>query len=272
MEISNTQIHCSENAPWIVLIHGFGGSKKMWSKQVEAFKSRYNLMIVELPGHGEAPNRLSETEHVGLQDIAEAVVALLQSEGIAKANFICVSMATLIMSAIAEAHPEVVNSVILCGAVFGMNRFSELTFRVGNLLKHLLPYMAMVRMLAMILMPNRTHKISRKFLVQECRNLGRAEFIKRYSVLTGEIYRLHDNMSCFKGIESLVIMGSEDHVFLRDAIGSLRNFQNRIKLRFIRQCGHVCSLQKWREFNEISSTFFETVTAASTVKQSALQQ
>lgn len=259
MNISNTKLILKQEAPWLVMIHGFGGSKKMWNKQIDAFSDRYNIMILELPGHGDSPIGLSEYENVSLQDIAEAIINLLLSEKIFCASFICVSMATLIMSAIAEVHPEMISSVVFCGAVFGMNRISELTFRAGNYLKYILPYMAMVKILAMILMPNRTHKISRKFLVLECRNLGRAEFLRWYSLLTGEIYRLHDHMSCFKGIQSLVIMGSEDHVFLKDAISSLLNFRNRIKLKTIRNCGHVCSLQKWREFNAISAEFLDSV-------------
>ena len=43
-------------------------------------------------------------------------------------------------------------------------------------------------------------------------------------------------------------MGDEDHVFLNKA----KQFASKtgVHIKILKNCGHVCSLHKWREFNE----------------------
>lgn len=43
-----------ENRPWLVFLHGFGGSTKMWKRQIDQFKENYNLFVIDLPGHGKS--------------------------------------------------------------------------------------------------------------------------------------------------------------------------------------------------------------------------
>lgn len=262
MEITITRHFRGEELPWIVLIHGFGGSKHMWKKQVEAYTD-FNLLIPELPGHGDSQEGISQ-ENMQLSDVAVEMVEVLHQQGIYKAHFICVSLGTLVVSAVMEYCPEIVDSVIFCGAVLGMSGLNKLTLRLGNKLRYFLPYMAMVRLLATVLMPRHDHKVSRKFLIDECRKLGRAEFSKWYGLLNRELYRLRDGLSRFDGVRSLMVMGSQDHVFLKNAKTAVRELHDNLKLKIIGQCGHVCSLQKWREFNSIALGFLRTPAAHST--------
>ena len=51
LDICSIELISDVNNPWMVLIHGFGGSRHMWKRQVEEFKHDYNLMILELPRH-----------------------------------------------------------------------------------------------------------------------------------------------------------------------------------------------------------------------------
>lgn len=43
-----------ENSQWLVFLHGFGGSTKMWNRQIEPFRGHYNLCVIDLPGHGQS--------------------------------------------------------------------------------------------------------------------------------------------------------------------------------------------------------------------------
>ena len=38
---------------WVVFLHGIGGSTKTWKKQIDDFKD-YNLLLIDLPGHGQS--------------------------------------------------------------------------------------------------------------------------------------------------------------------------------------------------------------------------
>ena len=40
------------NAPWLVFIHGAGGSIRTWKFQIEAFAPHYRLLLIDLRDHG----------------------------------------------------------------------------------------------------------------------------------------------------------------------------------------------------------------------------
>eukprot|EP00657_Telonema_sp_P-1_P003201 TRINITY_DN1777_c0_g1_i1.p1 TRINITY_DN1777_c0_g1~~TRINITY_DN1777_c0_g1_i1.p1 ORF type:complete len:104 (-),score=36.32 TRINITY_DN1777_c0_g1_i1:157-468(-) len=39
-------------APWVTFVHGAGGSSAIWFKQVRDFKKSFNVLLVDLRGHG----------------------------------------------------------------------------------------------------------------------------------------------------------------------------------------------------------------------------
>ena len=263
IDICSLEIISDPSHPWMVMIHGFGGTRHMWKRQVEQFKDCYNLMIVELPGHGDSEDGVSGHEDMNFTEIAKLLITHIHKKNIFKAHFLCVSLGSLIMSAIAELCPELVDSVLLCGAIFGMDSFGKFLLHSGNAIKHFFPYMLVIRMLATILMPKSSHKVSRKFLVMECEKLGRKEFLKWYSLLCMELNRLGEHIGHFTHINTLVVMGDEDHMFLHPA-QQMAAENPHIKTLLMQQCGHVCSLQKWREFNVIAAQFFQDGTLPKT--------
>ena len=87
--------------------------------------------------------------------------------------------------------------------------------------------------------------------------LGRAEFIRWYKLLGQEMNRLKDDARLLKENKSLIVMGSEDHVFLGKAKQALRGLGSGIRLTVMKNCGHVCSLQNAKEFNRITLKFLQ---------------
>ena len=53
-----------EKCDWLVFIHGFGGSTKMWKRQIDSFKDKFNLLILDLPGHGKSKEGIA---HKGIK-------------------------------------------------------------------------------------------------------------------------------------------------------------------------------------------------------------
>ncbi|MCF9489912.1 alpha/beta fold hydrolase, partial [Vibrio parahaemolyticus] len=37
---------------WVVFVHGAGGSSSIWFKQIKAYKQHFNLLLIDLRGHG----------------------------------------------------------------------------------------------------------------------------------------------------------------------------------------------------------------------------
>ena len=43
----------NQKQDWVVFVHGIAGSTLTWKKQVDDFSKQYNLLLLDLPGHGK---------------------------------------------------------------------------------------------------------------------------------------------------------------------------------------------------------------------------
>ena len=50
----NYKIYDNQKDFWVVFLHGIGGSTKTWLRQIKSFSDKYNLLMIDLPGHGES--------------------------------------------------------------------------------------------------------------------------------------------------------------------------------------------------------------------------
>ncbi|MDG1186289.1 MAG: alpha/beta fold hydrolase, partial [Schleiferiaceae bacterium] len=44
----------SPELPWVTFVHGAGGSSTIWYKQLKAFSSNFNVLLIDLRGHGRS--------------------------------------------------------------------------------------------------------------------------------------------------------------------------------------------------------------------------
>ena len=44
----------SRSSEWVVFVHGAGGSSAVWFKQLRAFQKEFNVLLVDLRGHGKS--------------------------------------------------------------------------------------------------------------------------------------------------------------------------------------------------------------------------
>ncbi len=108
----NTKISYSDTRKGtpIVLLHGFLENKTMWNNYIEAFSNKNRVITIDLLGHGE-------TECLGyihtMQDMADAVHAVLNELKIHKAIFVGHSMGGYVALAFAELYPEAIKGLVL---------------------------------------------------------------------------------------------------------------------------------------------------------------
>lgn len=90
----------------LVLLHGFMENMGMWDKHTEELSKSYQLIRIDLPGHGKSAV-YSENHDVMFQ--ADIVASILQAEQIKKCILIGHSMGGYITLAFAEKYPEKLN-------------------------------------------------------------------------------------------------------------------------------------------------------------------
>lgn len=237
------------NDPWITFVHGAGGSSAVWFKQIKFFQAHFNVLLLDLRGHGVSKNHSAQKKYT-FKQIAEDVKEVLDHLKIEGSHFVGISLGTIVIRQLAEMYPQNVKSMIMGGAILKMNFKSQILMRVGNVFKYILPYLMLYKLFAYIIMPKKNHKKSRLIFVNEAKKLYQKEFIKWFK-LTAEINPI---LKWFRqkelNIPTLYVMGDQDYMFLPIVRQVVNQHISSSKLFVIEQCGHVVNIEKAKQFNE----------------------
>ena len=137
---------CREDAQWVTFIHGAGGSSSIWFKQIRAFQKHFNVLLVDLRGHGKSKKPIYEKlKQYSFDVIGDEVIDVLDHLNIKKTHFVGISLGTIITRELSERYPKRVSSMIMGGAVMKLNFRGQLLMRVGSALKSVLPYLLLYR-------------------------------------------------------------------------------------------------------------------------------
>lgn len=243
---------------WVVFIHGAGGSSSIWFNQLRDFRKHFNVLMVDLRGHGKSKDLLQKyyEEDYSFEFISKDILDVLDHLDIRRAHFIGVSLGTIIIRTLAEIAPERVKSSVLCGAITRLNFRSRILVFLGHTFKRIIPYMWLYKFFAWIIMPRKRHANSRNLFIREAKKLYQKEFL-RWFKLTNEVNPL---LRYFKEKEvvspMLYVMGGEDHMFLPPVRQIVEKHKNS-SLKVIENCGHVCNVERPGAFNRISIQYLK---------------
>lgn len=101
----NTDVvyHDQGKGTCLVLLHGYLETSEIWKDFVLSFPQGIRLITVDLPGHG-ASGTWGSTHK--MDDLATAVLAVLEAEGLEKVLLVGHSMGGYVTMAFAELYPE----------------------------------------------------------------------------------------------------------------------------------------------------------------------
>ncbi len=260
----------SPESDWVVFIHGAGGSSAIWHKQVRSYQDYFNVLLVDLRGHGRSKEMSTMKkyykEKYTFKTVSKDVIEVLNKKGIDSAHFVGVSLGTILIRTIADMEPNRVKSAVMCGAITRMNVRSRILVWLGHTFKKVVPFMWLYKLFAWIIMPKKNHQESRLMFINEAKNLAKKEFLKWFRLT----YDVNPLLRYFKEKEmenpTLYVMGSEDHMFLPPVRKMVKDFQ-RSRLHVIEDCGHVCNIEQPELFNEISLEYLKE--QAEPVKETA---
>lgn len=258
----NYTIYENKNSnQWVTFVHGAGGSSSIWFKQIRDFKNHYNVLLLDLRGHGESKTTLKTAfkQHYTFSSLAHDILEVLDHLKIEKSHFIGISLGTILIRQLAELHPTRVQSMILGGAILKMNFRSQVLMRLGNMFKYVLPYLVLYKFFAFVIMPKKSHKQSRLLFINEAKKLYQKEFIKWFK-LTAEINPV---LKWFRQVElnipTLYVMGDEDYMFLPSVRLVVESHYKSSKLFVVENCGHVVNVEQPAIFNKNVISFLHTI-------------
>ena len=246
-------------AEWVTFVHGAGGNSSIWFKQIRDFRPHFNLLLIDLRGHGKSKSpSFDKRKRYTFEEIGDDVIEVLDHLQIRSTHFVGISLGSIIIREIAERFPERTKSMVLGGAIMKLNLRGQVLMRLGRIFKSVIPYMWLYKFFAFIIMPRRKHQESRSLFVKEAKKLYQKEF-KRWFTLASQINPL---LSFFRlkdiGIPTLYVMGSEDHMFL-PVVTKIASEHASSQLHVIPKCGHVVNVERPEVFNSTSIGFLSGV-------------
>lgn len=241
---------------WVVFVHGAGGSSSIWFRQIRDFREHFNVLLVDLRGHGDSAKPLTPVEPYTFVDVSREVLDVLDHLEIPAAHFIGISLGTIIIRTIGEIAPERVRSLVMGGAITRLNLRSRVLVVLGNTFKRYLPYMWLYRLFAWIIMPKKRHEHSRLLFVREAKKLAQKEFLRwfRLTYEVNPLLRLFEEKEL--EIPTLYLMGEEDHMFLPPVRHIVRRHRFSV-LRVLEDSGHVVNVDRADLFNLLSIDFIK---------------
>ena len=247
--LNHKVVRKSEQAGWIVFIHGAGGSLKTWSYQESVLSDYYNLLLIDLRDHGDSKNIQPEYEAYEFSIISADIKAVIDHVGITSAHFITLSFGSVLLQDFSRRYPHYINKVVIAGGIFKGNIFIRTFVHAARFFNLFLSYTTMYRLFSYLLMPKKRNQKARRLYQFQARKLTQKEYMK-WVGLYGEFFTLLEAFY-YQVLENkaLVVMGSDDYVFLNAAF-SFTKRQTDTQLIVIKDVGHICNIEAPQKFNK----------------------
>lgn len=251
----------AKEKPWVTFVHGAGGSSSIWYPQIREFKEQFNVLLLDLRGHGKSKNHIWKSpKDYSFKSVGNEIIDLLNHLEIKKTHFVGISLGTIITRELAERFPERIDSLIMGGAVMKLNLRGQVLMKLGSWTKSLIPYLMTYKLLAWIIMPKKNHQKSRLLFINEAKKLYQKEFIRWFTLVAevNPILSLFRMKDC--GIPTLYLMGEEDYMFLPSIKKLVANHVSAT-LEVFNNCGHVVNIERPKLFNKTAISFIKNQSA-----------
>ena len=243
---------------WVTFVHGAGGSSAIWKKQIPFFSKAFNLLLVDLSGHGYSTSNSHQksNDQISFESILNDVLEVLDKLNIKKSHFIGISLGTVIINQLVLKEPNRILKMVLGGATLELNFMTRFMMYFAYVTKSIVPYMWLYQLYAFIVMPSKTDRESRKLFIKEAKRMNQKE-VARWFKLTPRVLAL---LKFFKNIKTdiptLYIMGNKDYMFLSSIKKIVKTQPNAI-LEIFKNCGHVVNIENPDKFNNASLKFLK---------------
>ena len=247
-----------EGAPWLVFVHGAGGSIRTWKFQVEHFSKNYRLLLLDLRDHGYSKNMKPEYDAYNFEIIASDILKVIDKLNITKANFMSLSVGSVILQKLDIMRPKLIDKMVMAGAIFDGSKCMHAFVHCGKLLTYIIPFRTFYYLFSFIVLPRKNHRLSRYIFRRQSKRMTTVEYLKWVQLYKPFFKLIKAYVSRELPRPCLIIMGDQDHIF-GNAAKKFATQQKNAVLSIIKGCGHVVSIESPKVFNQLAFDFLKSV-------------
>ncbi len=247
-----------ESSEWIVLLHGLGGTLVSLKYQIREYSKYYNIVAIELPGHGRSTGSPVPKVYE-LDRVAADVIAVMDECEVQRAHFMGVSIGSLVLGGIAANYPERVISMVHGGGILRFEWHMRLFAYPAVWSSKILSHNTVYSFFASLIFPGKKHEFARRIFISGARQMGCEAFCAWVLFMFGKGRKLDEYIrkinESINPIPQIYIMGTDDFLF-RKSTPRLTSRIRSTETVMIEDAGHICNIEKRKEFNRISLEFF----------------
>jgi pimeloyl-ACP methyl ester carboxylesterase len=254
-----------EDAPPLILIHGFISSNLIWSNTLLPLANAgFRVIAPDLPGYGYSDK--PKDARYTIDEQARAVTRLMDGLGIQTATIVGASYGGAIAATLALDYPERVEKLILVGAVSNDEAKKKLLLRIsrspiiGDVVTPLFLGSRWVLRKRMQNMYRRMGKPINERMIASRHHLLATANTHRAMIRTARHWsanRIQKEASLIRRPTMLLWGDQDDHIPLDHAM-RLRDAVPNARLIVFRNCGHLPPAECPEKFVEVVADFCQT--------------
>ena len=234
----------------LLFIHGLGSSTRDWEKQVPFFSTKYQVIAVDIRGHGKSDKPKGPYSIPMFVDDIAGLIKNLKSFPL---NVVGLSLGGGIAFQLAVDHPELIKCLVAVNSAVGVPPGFKwkLEFFKRNLVVKLIGMKKMGEILAprLFIKPEQ-EELRQKLIERWAENDKKAYLNALNSLKNWNVVDQFDKIKC----PTLVLGSDEDY----SPVSAKEEYTALIpngKLIVIKDARHALPMEKPNEFNEVLMTF-----------------
>jgi pimeloyl-ACP methyl ester carboxylesterase len=249
------EIH-GEGEP-LVFIEGLAQQIVMWKYQVEELKNYFKVVLFDLRGNGKSDKPLSG---YSVDIFADDTIKLIQELNLQKPHILGVSLGGFVALKVLIKYGSQIGKGVLVNTSFGGPNYIPPSMEVLNIMLTggggKTPFERGFNSLSL----GFTEKFvkDKREVIEEIVNAllenPQPPYAYQGQAMAGAQFNAENEVQNIEN-EVLVIVGEKDKIVPKENGINLKNKLKNSKLEIIKDAGHLCFIEKYKEFNEIVKNF-----------------
>jgi pimeloyl-ACP methyl ester carboxylesterase len=226
----------------VLFIHGSGWNTHMWNSQREYLKSSMEVVLVDLPGHGESPGDGCDS----VEEYRDAVYRMIRELDIERCYVAGHSLGGAIALSLSLAYPGILKGIILIGTGARLRVLPQILEGIINDKENTL------RTVGLLAFSRKSSSVLKDQAIHEMTKCSREVIYKDFTACNR-----FDIMNTVNSIRlpALIICGNDDALTLPKYSSYLHGIIKGSQLTLIDDAGHMVMMEKPVEVNRAIEEF-----------------